>query len=548
MSTPDVTVVVAVYNTMPYLTETLNSLVKQSIGRDRLEIVAVDDGSTDGSGAELDKFAARYPDTVKVIHQANSGGPAAPSNRALELATGRFVYFIGADDYLGKEALERMVACADEHGSDIVVGRMVGTNGRYAHQALFQKNDPDISLYDSALPFTMANIKLFRRELLERHEIRYPEHLRVGSDQPFTLEACVNAKKISVLADYEYYYAVKRVNSSNITYSSNHLSRLHCTAEIMKFAAGLIEAGPKRDWVLRRHFIWELWKLVQDDFLALDEDVQQEVCKGIGELADLYFTDGVRDSMDVRRRVRIGLCRAGALEELRETIRSEAEFGAPPLVLEDGRAYVSYPGFRDGPGLPDRLYEVLEPEPRMVADNVRFVSASWEQEADEITFVLAVKVGVSGGTGSPVVRLMEGQLPKSTLSPGGRRLSDGHELPSLVGEFKAAPDDEGVLLHARIPVERRKAKLAVRVYVDVAGSTYEIPLKTRGLPLPLARRWRHDHPHRVSANANHRGQLIVTTAPLWEPVPGIGERLLTQVYQRQWLRRRLARLKRKVTR
>ncbi|MDI1454829.1 glycosyltransferase, partial [Streptomyces sp. ATE26] len=186
--TPDVSVVVAVYNTMPYLTECLESLVGQSIGRDRLEIVAVDDGSTDDSGRELDRFAERYPGTVKVIHQANSGGPAAPSNRALDVATGRYVYFVGSDDHLGPQALERMVACADEQGSDVVVGKMVGTNGRYVHQALYKKNDPDVRLVGSALPWTLANTKLFRRELVERHKMRFPEHLPVGSDQPFTIE------------------------------------------------------------------------------------------------------------------------------------------------------------------------------------------------------------------------------------------------------------------------------------------------------------------------------------------------------------------------
>jgi glycosyltransferase involved in cell wall biosynthesis len=87
---------------MPYLTECLNSLLGQTIGRNRLEIVAVDDGSTDDSGRELDRFAALHPDIVKVLHQQNSGGPAAPSNRALEVATGRYVYFIGSDDYLGE--------------------------------------------------------------------------------------------------------------------------------------------------------------------------------------------------------------------------------------------------------------------------------------------------------------------------------------------------------------------------------------------------------------------------------------------------------------
>ena len=87
--TPDVSVVLAVYNTMPYLTECLASLAGQSIGPARMEVVAVDDGSTDGSGAELDRFARRHPGPVTVLHQANSGGPAGPFNRGLDAATGR---------------------------------------------------------------------------------------------------------------------------------------------------------------------------------------------------------------------------------------------------------------------------------------------------------------------------------------------------------------------------------------------------------------------------------------------------------------------------
>src|SRR5690348_1468184 len=109
MSAPDVTVVVAVYNTMPYLQACLSSLVEQSIGQERLQVVAVDDGSTDGSSELLDRFAASHPSLFEVVHQSNSGGPAQPSNRALELAKGRYVYFLGADDHLGTEALERMV-------------------------------------------------------------------------------------------------------------------------------------------------------------------------------------------------------------------------------------------------------------------------------------------------------------------------------------------------------------------------------------------------------------------------------------------------------
>ncbi|MEV0962322.1 glycosyltransferase [Streptomyces sp. NPDC049910] len=543
MTTPDVTVVVAVYNTMPYLTECLESLVNQSIGVDRLEVVAVDDGSTDDSGRELDRFAERYPGTVKVIHQPNSGGPAAPSNRALEVATGRYVYFVGSDDRLGEDALRRMVACADEHGSDVVVGKMVGTNGRYVHQALYRKSDPDVSLYDSALPFTLANTKLFRRELVERHKLRFPEDLPVGSDQPFTIEACVRARKISVLADYTYYYAVKRGDASNITYRADHLARLRCTAEIMKFTAGLIEAGPQRDAVFRRHFTWELAKLVQHDFPALDRETRIRVCAGIAALADDYFTQPLRDAMDVRRRVRIGLAQRGAVTELVRAVEEEAAAGPPPLLLEDGRAFLRYPGFRDPAlALPDRLYEVIgESVPKQLAAGTGLVSARWEQQGRDLTAVLSVRVPVTGETDRAVIRLAGKAMPKSADKPGARRLPVGTELPAPAGELSRTTTDDGTgtVLTARIPIEPGRAKLGVRVYLDVAGSTYEIPVRTLDRPLPLARRWREEVPYRVSANANAKGRLVITTAPLWESSPSGG---------RSRLRHLMSRVKRKLTR
>ncbi|WP_371556483.1 glycosyltransferase [Streptomyces longwoodensis] len=521
---PDVSVIVAVYNTMPYLTECLNSLVGQSIGRDRLEIVAVDDGSTDDSGRELDRFAERYPDTVKVIHQANSGGPAAPSNRALDVATGRYVYFIGSDDYLGEEALERMVTEADRRGADVVVGRMVGTNGRYVHQALYKDGNRDVTLDDSALPFTLANTKLFRRELVEKHKLRFPEHLPVGSDQPFTIEACVRARKISVVADYVCYYAVKRGDASNITYRADHLSRLRCTAEIMEFTAALVEAGPTRDAVLRRHFTWELAKLVQDDFPGLERPLREDLCAGIAKLAGAYFTDGIRDAMDVKRRVRIALAQAGAVDELTEAITAERDGRTPPLLLEaDGvGAHVRWPGFRDPRlGLPDRTFAVLgESVAAHLAQGTDLLASAWEQPGDDLLYTASVRVPVVGDVRGATLRLVQGAMPKSADKPGARRVPAGRELPAPVGEITAEPAEDGTatVLRARVPLERRTVKLGVRVYLDVAGSTYEIPVRGTGKPMPLARRWgREEDPYRASALVNDKGRVVVHTARMHPP-------------------------------
>ncbi|MEU3620201.1 glycosyltransferase family 2 protein [Streptomyces sp. NPDC006872] len=519
---PDVSVVVAVYNTMPYLTECLNSLVNQTIGRERLEIVAVDDGSTDDSGRELDRFAALYPDTVKVIHQPNSGGPAAPSNRALDVATGRYVYFIGSDDYLGEEALERMVKYADKHDSDVVVGKMVGTNGRYVHQELFQHGNREVALDEPGVPYTLANTKLFRREMVEKHRLRFPEHMAVGSDQPFTIEALVRARKISVVANYTCYYAVKRGDNSNITYRADHLSRLECTAEMMGSAAALIEAGPQRDALLRRHFTWELAKLVQDDFPGLDRELQRRICAGIAELADAYFTDGIRDAMDVKRRVRIALAQAGAVDELVEMISSEAENGVMFLV-EDDRAFARYPGFRDPRlGLPDRLFEVLPggSVAAQLAPGTRLLASDWEQEGDGLTYTVSVRVPVLGGLDGVSLRLANGAMPKSADKPGARKLKSGAKLPETVGEQVVKPAEDGAsgVLHARIPLEYVTAKRGVRLYVTLVGTTYEIPVRGTDLPMPLARQWgREGDPYRASALVNDKGRVVIDTAQMHPP-------------------------------
>ena len=321
--------------------------------------MAVDDGSTDGSGAELDRFASEYPDVVKVIHQPNSGGPAVPSNRGLDAATGRYVFFIGADDYLGPEALARLVDAADTYESDVVAGRMVGVNGRYAHQAIFARNQVSIDLFDSALPYHLSNTKLFRRDLLDKHQIRYPEDMPVGSDQPFTFEACLRANRISVLSDYRFYYSVRRRNALNITYASDDVARLGCTVRIMDFIANLVEAGPRRDAIFVRHFDWELSKLVEDRLLALTPDAQEQVRAGVARSSTP--TSPIRSAIGCGRNPGCDWrlpSTARASSWSRSSGRTPSTASRPPSSRPSGGTR-RIPGFRDAAGgLPDSCFDV----------------------------------------------------------------------------------------------------------------------------------------------------------------------------------------------
>jgi poly(ribitol-phosphate) beta-N-acetylglucosaminyltransferase len=474
----DVTVIVAVYNTMPYLRRCLTSLVRQTIGLSRLEVIAVDDGSTDGSGAELDRFVRRFPDTFTVVHQTNSGGPAMPSNRALRLATGRYVFFVGADDYLGREALERLVAAADRYGSDVVAGRMVGSNGRFVPKAIFARTDPDVDFYTSTLPFAVSNTKLFRRQLLVDHDIWFPLDLPFGSDQPFTVAACVHAARISVLADYDYYFAVRRHNASNITYQSSHRQRLACTAQIMAATAGLLPAGAHRDAVLHRSFAAELSKLTRPDFLTLDRPTQTLVAAGIGRLADQYLTEPIAARLDVSRRVRLRLAQHHDLDALLGVIRQND--GRQPLSLtpehdiNGDRLYAGYSGFRDPDcAYPDAWYLVTESPTESVARHLDQTTLTWQRHGRTALTLTARSPHQPATVTSVNLHLVVGHVRTTvTVKP------DPHG--STIGaEFR--PRD---LLSHR---PRWADSLPVRVAAGVASNEREVPLRLAG---PVARRER----------------------------------------------------------
>jgi poly(ribitol-phosphate) beta-N-acetylglucosaminyltransferase len=514
---PDVCVIIPVYNAMPYLTECLASVVGQSIGAKRLEIIAVDDGSTDGSGEELARFEQLYPGLVTVLHQANSGSPGGPCNRGLDVATGRFVFFLGADDTLWREALERLVAEADDYGSDVVAGKMVGVNGRYVHQALFTRTDHDVQLFESALPWSMSNTKLFRRELVERLGLRFPEDLPLGSDQPFTLEACLHAQRISVLADDSYYFALRRTDAGNITYRTRADVRLACAAEVMHRAAKLIEAGPHRDAILRRHFAWELIKVLTDGYLELDEATQAGICRGVAELANAYFTDRVRDGLPVRRRVVLCLAQAGKLDLLRDVVREQAEPGDPPLLLDGDRAFVRYAGFRQVDSVDDRSYEILsESVARWLKDSDQVLSLGWSRRAGKSELRAEIRVALAGLATTDPTRVGVRAVPERGAAD--RRSSvAAADVVSSIPTLRPTDDDLATIISIAIPgaelLARGAGKWTFVLGLEAAGRPHKFPLTAETL-LPQAYCWQRGRAFRLSSRATKSGRLQLVVQPV----------------------------------
>ncbi|MFE9607354.1 glycosyltransferase family 2 protein [Streptomyces sp. NPDC006012] len=343
---------------MPYLVECLASVEAQTIDPGRIEVIAVDDGSTDGTGECLEEFAARAAMPVTVIRQENSGGPSGPRNVGLGKAAGRYVFFLDADDRLGPEALERMVAMADENGTDVVLGRVEGIN-RTPPKSMWGKTLGRTDVYSSNIKFTLSAQKLFRRALLDRHGMRFDESLWTGEDALFTMEAYLRADGVSVLADYTCYYLVGREDGKHVTKTGGYALRFDSARALMNLIAEMVPAGPKRDTLMIRPLLVTLLPQFGPQYLKDSEEVRRHKFELAKPLLDVHWNPEVARRLKVHERLRLHLVamgRSDLLADVVEFVRAKRQ-AAAILERRGTRVYLVYPHFRSRAArLPDTLY------------------------------------------------------------------------------------------------------------------------------------------------------------------------------------------------
>lgn len=205
---PKVSVIVPIYNVKQYLANSLDSIAGQKF--DELEVLLIDDGSSDGS-AEIAKAYAAKDRRYRYIRQENAGVSAA-RNRGIEEAKGDYLAFYDADDIVPEKALIAMYKAGETRKADIVIGIMeeksLGESLLYMHSVKLS-SQRNISPLDKNLfgAWSICN-KLFRREFIIKNNLRL-EPLKNAEDGVFTFCALQKAKKICGCRVVAYNY-IKR--------------------------------------------------------------------------------------------------------------------------------------------------------------------------------------------------------------------------------------------------------------------------------------------------------------------------------------------------
>ena len=216
--TPFFSVIVPACNVEAYIENTIRSILEQTCPD--FELILVNDGSTDGTGAICLKYARAYPQKICCISQENHGVSNA-RNRGMDVSKGRYLTFVDGDDYLARDALERMKACLQEKNSDLFYCDFLKTEhlaeeasdpaSRKA-QVISREECILDKLKEKTIPVYAA---CYSRAMARKEHIRFDEELSFIEDALFFFTCVMHAAEIVYDPAVLYYYVQRKDSVSH---------------------------------------------------------------------------------------------------------------------------------------------------------------------------------------------------------------------------------------------------------------------------------------------------------------------------------------------
>ena len=386
MMAPLISVVVPFYNNEDLLEDCLRSIARQTHAN--LEVVMVDDGSTDGS-ADIARRRAESDPRFILIRIPN-GGPGFSRNRGIEQATGEFLAFVDADDMLPSHALEVMLHTLQESGSDFVSGGVervgpmgVTPSGMHARAIKGRRIRTHISRSPELFWDVSVWNKLFRKSFWDASKLSFPE-VRAWEDLQAMTRAHVLAKAVDVIPDTIYYWRERGKGALSITQSrtdiGNLRDRITALSNIDSFLRERASATLLRQHQ-RKALVNDLWLYVCDlsrtsaeyqaEFIELGRKYLGQVGRRV--LAKLPST----------HKLAYHLIKAGRLEQLLEFNAWQAEqpIKTTPMVRRHGRIRADLPFWAERRSLkiPDWVYRPYwrELDPFVKIENLEWDGSGW---------------------------------------------------------------------------------------------------------------------------------------------------------------------------
>ncbi|WP_124271888.1 glycosyltransferase, partial [Streptomyces sp. ADI96-02] len=469
---PLLSVVVPVHNVEDYLGDCLRSVAEQTL--DAIEVVLVDDGSTDGSGRIAAEFAAR-DSRFRLVRQPNAGLSAA-RNTGVRHTTGSVPYlaFADSDDVVVHDAYERMVASLESTGSDLATGNVWRLTGRGRQQAWQYRwlTGPRPRTHITRDPRLLADRvawnKVFRRAFWDRHAFAFPEG-RLYEDTPVMIPAHYLAGSVDVLAEHVYYW---RVREGSITRRRTDVTGVRDRiAACEQVSAFLGDRDADRRAAYDASCLRDDFGYFLDGLPMGGEAYRTAFLQGAGAFLD-RAGDGVLAGLPVELRIKWRLVRERRLEDLLAVLAFERANGAGTFAVEGlpGRRRAVYPGVR---GASARLARGDVPavarlvEARWGADGVlRLRGYAYLRNLPAGSARQALRVGMVRAEGGRRVRTVPARTvpaPEATVNSGQELHGYDHAgFEMVLDPDRLPPADGGWLIGLVVAARGTVRRVAVR--------------------------------------------------------------------------------------
>lgn len=290
-----ISVIVPVYNVASYLPQCLESILNQDYGD--LQVLLIDDGSTDDSGAICDRFAA-WDSRIQVIHQKN-GGAASAKNAGLRVATGKYLSFVDSDDYLEPDVYGFLVKTLEETRADAVQGAF---QEAYRSRMEVRPLKPEtLEGYDYLLRFpkdfscALLWNKLYRREIYDG--VFFEEGHKID-DEYFTYQGFLQPRRV-VCTDRVIYNYRKRASSVMASPESAEQRILDCLDSIAKRRQKVRTSVPQLSRAFDENYLDVLWYLscnsgsTERSLKALKSGLREYLCRFGNRFPPRYLWKGL---------------------------------------------------------------------------------------------------------------------------------------------------------------------------------------------------------------------------------------------------------------
>lgn len=210
---PLVSVIVPLYNCEPYIEKCISSIIGQRYSN--LEVIVVDDGSTDSGGAVVQKIC-ELSAKVQYTYQHNQG-VAQARNAALQMAKGKYLLFVDADDYIGADYIRGMVECAEKRKSDLVIGGYtLEYPGRRKDKAVIPGEYRRLECEEWAYRISSTCSRFYLKEFWDKYHLEFVQEKGArAEDVPIVLFTNAMAENIGVLQNAGYYYVQRSDSAMN---------------------------------------------------------------------------------------------------------------------------------------------------------------------------------------------------------------------------------------------------------------------------------------------------------------------------------------------